>query len=621
MQKLRFGIPEPFVPSLYKQLGEELITEPKNFDPESISFRETPVGFLLEFPLTAEEELYGFGLQLKGFRCKHKKKVVRSNADPVADTGDSHAPVPFFVSTRGYGICVDTLRNATFYCGYTKSGGAVQQKTSAINDNTGDLYAVRQQESATTMIIDIPVAKGADLYVFEADTITEVVAAYNRFSGGGCQPALWGLGVTYRCYTKYGEAEVLEAARYFRENQIPCDCIGLEPGWQTQTYSCSFAVSRERFPHFEEMVGELRENGFQINLWEHAFTHPTSPIHEAMEPLSGEYLVWGGLVPDFALPEARRRFAEYHRETFVDKGIHAFKLDECDGSDYTGGWSYPDCTAFPSGLDGEQMHHLYGTLYQQAILEALGENRTLSQVRNAGAFAAPYPFVLYSDLYDHADFIRGVCTSGLSGLLWTPELREGANAKDLLRRLQTLVFSAQCLINAWYIDGFPWEQFGCREQVRELLELRMSLVPYLYSAFRRYRTEGIAPIRPLVSDYSSDAETYSRDDAYLFGDSLLVAPLTAAQDSREVYLPAHGWYDFWTGEHLPAGRHTVSGEQIPVFVKENCILPLAKPVQSISPETVFELTLRTYGHGGEFHLEEQIGDSELRYRIVEQIQI
>ena len=124
-------------------------------------------------------------------------------------------------------------------------------------------------------------------------------------------------------------------------------------------------------------------------------------------------------------------------------------------------------------MDGEQYHSMFGLLYSQVMMEALGETKTLSEVRNMGALAAPYPFVLYSDLYEHQDFIRGVANASFSGLLWSPELRDAHSREELLRRLQVVVFSVQCLINAWYCPDLPWREFGCEDEVRELLKLRV----------------------------------------------------------------------------------------------------------------------------------------------------
>jgi alpha-D-xyloside xylohydrolase len=201
------------------------------------------------------------------------------------------------------------------------------------------------------------------------------------------------------------------------------------------------------------------------------------------------------------------------------------------------------------------------------MLQALGENKTFSQVRNAGALAASYPFVLYSDLYDHTDFIRGIVNSGFSGILWTAELRDAKTKKELLRRLQVTVFSVQCLINAWYCDEVPWKEFDCEDEVRELLKIRKSLVPMLKKAFDAYHTTGKPPVRALVADYTQDENTYKIDDEYVFCDNLIVAPLTAESDTRKVNLPVGKWIDYWTKEPVESGWFEVTTENIPVYEK------------------------------------------------------
>ena len=355
-------------------------------------------------------------------------------------------------------------------------------------------------------------------------------------------------------------------ADYFRKSDIPCDILGLEPGWQTHTYSCSYLWS-ERYPDPNKMIAELREKGFHLSLWEHAFCHPTSPIHDELAPHSGDYLVWGGVVPDFATDEAKRIFADYHKKLLVDAGVDGFKLDECDSSDNTGSWSFPLTSEFPSGLDGEQYHSLFGTLYCQTIMQALGDTKTLSEVRNLGALASSYPFVIYSDLYDHKDFIRGVAQSGFSGILWTPEVRDAKSKEELIRRLQAVVFSSQCLINAWYCEKAPWADLDCEDEVRGLLKLRESLVPMLKKSFDLYRDTGKPPVRGLVMDYTDDPETFNIDDEYMLCEDLLVAPIAAnTGDEREVYLPvADEWVDYFTGEKVQSGRIKVNTKGIPVY--------------------------------------------------------
>lgn len=571
MKKITFGTPEKIVPSLFCK-GFNYIETEVSYPIERIVFRKNARGCVLEFPMKENEQFFGLGLQLKAFNLTGGKYTARVNADPIAATGDSHAPVPFFVSNEGYGIYFDTARYAEFDFGRIIVGRGKKSTTEkAMEENkialsTEDLYASAKVSGGAVVSVQIPAAKGVDIYLIEGKNITDIVSQYNVLSGGGVNPPEWGLGTIYRCCGGYSQEKVLRTARYFKEKELPVSIIGLEPGWQTKTYSCSFAWNRDLYPEPRTMVEELYKEGYHINLWEHAFTHSSSPIYEKLLPYCGNYEVWGGIVPDFSFEEARRIFAEYHEEHVTFGLIDGFKLDECDGSDYTNGWSFPLCSEFPSGMDGEQYHSLFGTLYMQAILPVTGE--TLSEVRNAGALCSSYPFVLYSDLYGHEDFIRGLATAGFSGLLWSPEVRHANSADEFLRRLQTVVFSPQCLINGWYCEELPWLPFDCENEVRRLLEERVKLLPRLKMAFATYREKGIAPVRALVSDYTSDCETYKIDDEYLLGNDLLVAPIAAGKTGRKIYLPKGTWKDYWTGENVPCGWFEVDTPNIPVYVKE-----------------------------------------------------
>ena len=565
MKKFSFGTPEKFVPSYFCR-GFHYEETPVSFTAERFSCRDIGKGFIIEYETEPGTEIFGFGLQLKHFRHTGTKLTIRNNADPQTPTGDSHAPVPFFVTNKGYGIFVDTARYAEFYSGRKKKSSKAESAAYETTLSTDELYSAKQPLETTYMSIYIPVAKGVDLYVIEGESIGDIVAQYNMLSGGGCAVPDWGLGILYRCCGRYDRYQIREIIDYFKEKKMPCDTFGLEPGWQTRAYSCSYMWNPQRFPDHEEFVKGVIGDGYHLNLWQHGFVHPDSPIHDALLPYSGDYRVWDGVVPDFSLPEARKIYSEHFRDIAVSLGIDGFKIDECDGSDNTDGWSFPNHAEFPSGMDGEVYHNLFGVLYAQTILETLEGRPTLSEVRSMGALAASYPFVLYSDLYDHRDFVRGMVNAGLSGLLWAPEVRGCRSRKDMLRRMQTVVFSVHCLVNAWNYEGIPWVIYDCEEEIRALLELRRSLVPMLSKAFAKYHETGVPPIRALLMDYSDDPETYGIDDEYLFCEDLLVAPVIGdGSDTREVYLPKGKWVDFFTGEEVSAGRFTVTTEGIPVY--------------------------------------------------------
>lgn len=529
-------------------------------DGTRITSRKTSRGFEVHLPLCSEEQIYGLGLQLLSFNQTGSKKTLRANSDPRCDLGDSHAPVPFYVTTAGYGVLADTARYAIFYCGST-SKPVVEDESGAdrgIILDTEILYAARHSHGPREMIVEIPGAAGVGLYIFGGPALGEAVQRYNLFSGGGCVPPRWALGHWYRVRSGFNQDQITAFARQLRADKIPCDVIGVEPGWQTHAYSCSHVWSN-KFPEPARFVSGLRDNHFQVNLWTHPFTHPSSPIHETLLPHSGDYTVFGGLVPDLVDLEGREIFVEHYRKLTIDSGVSGYKIDECDNSDFIHiPWSFPELSQFPSGLDGEQMHSLFGLLLQSAAGELYrSENRrTFGLVRNSHALAAAHPFALYSDLYDHRQFIRGIANASFCGLLWCPEIREAASGEELIRRLQTAVVSPLLQTNAWHIANPPWKQWQVdpnnrdefvpdwkdwQERCRLVLDLRMRLVPYLHAAFFRYWEEGIPPSRALVLDYPEEKESWKIDDQILLGDRLLAAPLIDDSLLRRFWLPPGIW--------------------------------------------------------------------------------
>ena len=406
------------------------------FDTEEVQIKITDRGCLIEVPLEDYEQIYGFGLQFETFGQRGLRKCPIVNDNPLNGLGYTHAPQTFYVSTKGYGILVNTARYTTFLCGSNQKTRQSMQSTEVrkpISTTTEDLY--KNRSNGDKVFIDVPGAKGIEVFIITGPELLDVVKRYNLLSGGGCLPPMWGLGFKYRVKGDATQDSVMRFANYFRNNNIPCDVLGLEPGWQTATYSCSYIWNKERFPQHKEMLTRLQEKGYKVNLWEHAYVHPTSPIRKELEPYSGDFLVWNGLVPDFIKPEAHKIFTGYHR-TLIDEGISGFKLDECDNSNISfasATWCFPDLTQFPSGIDGEKMHQIFGSLYVNAMdsIYRAKNTRAYQDYRSSGMFMSPRSAVLYSDTYDPKEYIQALCNSAFGGLLWCPEVREAHSAEDL----------------------------------------------------------------------------------------------------------------------------------------------------------------------------------------------
>ena len=116
MKKFTFGTPEELVPSRFCG-GFNYVETDIAYPASNFTFKKIASGCVLEFPIEDDCHIFGFGLQLKQFDHRGRKLRLDVNADPVSGDGVTHAPVPFFVTNKGYGMYFDTARYAEFYCG------------------------------------------------------------------------------------------------------------------------------------------------------------------------------------------------------------------------------------------------------------------------------------------------------------------------------------------------------------------------------------------------------------------------------------------------------------------------------------------------------------------------
>lgn len=622
--RFRFGTPERFTPVSMRVAPVSPALKRMNHVPLPGKFqmaedalghmtgKATIDGYEIDLPATIDDQYYGVGLNTALFRLNGHLAWSIPSDHPENDTNESHAPEPFFVSTAGYGVFLDTSRYASF-----------------------DFPVNADMSGLSEMKIHIPHASGVDMYVFAGPTMLDAVRRYNLFSGGGCVPPLWGLGIAYRGQSDFTAQDALSLAKSFRDTHMPCDIFGVEPGWQTKTYSSSFVWNTKAFPDPDAFIRSLHELGYRTSFWEHPFTNPISPMYADLKPFAGDHTVWSGLVPDFATEGGRRVYVGYQDKILFSKGVDSLKIDEIDNQPFAADrWSYPDDSKFPSGLDGEQMHTEIGVLAAKALLEPFRKKneRTWGLERESGPMAASLPYTIYSDSYTFRDYARGLAKIGFGSHLWVPEVRDAGSPEELIRRIQLVIFSPYAMINCWYMRTPPWRQINrdlgqkgvempsadaTTATVRKLFELRMSLIPYLYSAFNEYRNTGTPVVRALVLDNPSDAATADIDDQFMVGPSLMVAPLFDKETQRTVYFPKGDWYDFETGKLIVSASSvrrsvsiTCSLDQVPLFVRGNSLIPLAKPMEHVSADTVFDLDVRAYGpHPAPFTLYEDDGVS------------
>ncbi len=567
----------------------------------------------LRIPLVKGEQLYGFGLN---FQTVHQRgKILNLHVDHYGgkDNGRTHAPVPFYVSSQGYGVLINSARYLTVYAG---SGVRKDSPNAPVaqDRNTDKNWSSRPYSDAVEILVP---AAGVEIYLFAGPTTMDAIRRYNLYCGGGALPPRWGLGFTQRTQRLYTDEQVKEEVALFEEKGFPLDYIGLEPGWQSKAYPCSFEWDKGRYPDPAGFVKEMEEKGVRINLWTNPYISPASGIYKEMAPLSGSHTVWNGIVPDFTLERAQKIWTEKLKKEHLSIGVSGYKIDEVDGYDH---YLWPDVATFPSGLSAEQMRQTYGLWVQKITADMYKDQnvRTFGLVRASNAGGNALPYVIYNDYYSHEDFITALINSGFSGVLWTPEVRGSKTGEEWLRRFQSVVFSPMAMINAWSSGTKPWSFPEVSESVKEYALLRMQMMPYWYSEFAKYRFEGTPPFRAMnlepgfnvkvteeiVSQNLEDnpyLEAVNREvkDQYMAGEYLLVAPMFVGQESRKVILPKGNWYDFYTGEYAGNGEViTVKPglEKIPVYVKDGGIIPMMAPLlHAPKANDIVDLEVRHYG--------------------------
>ena len=458
----------------------------------------------------------------------------------------------------------------------------------------------------------------------------DVVRRYNLYNGGGALPPRWGLGFWHRTPTLFTDNDVKKEVDEFEKRGFPLSVIGLEPGWHSKAYPCTYEWDKTRFPDAPGFAKEMLDRNIRLNLWMNPYVSKHSEVYNKIKPYTGSHTVWLGEVPDYSMPEACKIMTDHFRKHQVDLGISGYKMDENDGYD---SWLWPDVATFPSGIPAEQLRNLYGSLMQQATVKMYREKnlRTYGQVRAGNAGTNAYPYVLYNDYYDHRGFITALINSSFIGVLWTPEVRSSKTSEEWLRRMQTVCFSPIAQLNAWADGTKPWTFADVEDDIREIALLRIQLIPYLYTAFADYAFYGTPPVRAmnLEEGYSVEAQTEEGKldatenpyamavrrevkDQFMVGENILVAPLFAGEKERKVVLPQGKWYDFYTGKFagegevitvIPADRH------IPVYVKDGGIIPLW-PAMSKFGDQKYPLEVRHYGNKpGTYSLYDDDGSS------------
>ncbi len=208
---------------------------------------------VMRFPLGSNEQLYGLGLQFQTINQRDQVRHMKADHYGGVDNGRTHAPCPFYVSSEGYGVFINTPNYVSFYMGCLNPKDALNPPKEKDRNRDESWSAVPSSDQVEVSVQ----AEETEIIVFGGPTALDVVRRYNLYCGGGCLPPKWGLGIWHRVPALYNDHDVIKEVNEFEEKDFPVDVIGLEPGWHSKSYPCTYEWDEERFPNPKEFYTRL----------------------------------------------------------------------------------------------------------------------------------------------------------------------------------------------------------------------------------------------------------------------------------------------------------------------------------------------------------------------------
>ncbi|UYQ94779.1 glycoside hydrolase family 31 protein [Chitinophaga horti] len=473
-------------------------------------------------------------------------------------------------------------------------------------------------------------ARGGEMnyYFIYGPELMQVAEAYTRITGSAELPPLWALGYHQCRWSYYPDTKVQEIAAQFRKRQIPCDALYLDIDYM-EGFRC-FTWSKEGFPEPEKFIKGLADDGYKmvVIIDPGIKSDPDYEIYQELikndfackradgAPMEGD--VWPGkcVFPDFTDPKVRDWWAGLFRG-LTEAGVRGVWNDMNEPAVFEIG-SFPEDVRHD--YDGEDVshrkaHNVYGHLMSKATAAGLKKHlmprRPFVITRSAYSGAQRWSSVWTGDncsTWEHLWLASVQCqrlsVSGISfagsdiggfigepdGELYTRWIQLGA-FHPLMR-----THSAS---NETNFDQDPWS-FGEEYEaiVKKFIQLRYSLLPYLYTTFWQYAAYGTPMLRPLAFVSQKDPNTHDRNHEFMMGDSLLISHVhEAGLKQKEVYLPEGNWYYYFNDKHFE-GKQLITIdtplEEMPLFVKAGAVVTHYPPMQYVGEKEFEEMILHVY---------------------------
>ncbi|TXK48893.1 glycoside hydrolase family 31 protein [Pontibacter qinzhouensis] len=572
--------------------------------------------------LLPDEHFFGFGERMDFLDQRNKKlkmdvgrgKGLPHHVGAYNVLEANYCPVPFFMSTRGYGIFFHTAYPTEWDMGNSNPS------TYSFKAEGGEL----------------------DYYFMSGPSFKDLLNQYTSLTGKSPMLSEFALGLHVGTYSggTWGyehltsDTYVVELGRKFRTHGIPADLLHLDSTWRIfgkvggkgatsfewrETFKDPKGMFDSLYAMNYKMVGlHLRprfDNGTKLNLLDQArtagFVYP-----EKDNP--GEFV-------NFFDQKAVDWWWQNGVKRIADQGAMFLKTDE--GSAF-GGLANESDKVGPTGDSIKWMHNVFPLVYTKASFEKFQEHngmRGMAHTREGYAGIQRYPFIWAGDWPSEWQYFAPVIKAGLnvgmSGVsYWSHNMGGFEHVADpelYIRWVQFGMFSPIAHLLGMEHPNYkePWN-YG-EDALRNFKKydlLRYQLIPYIYSQAYVNHTTGTPLMRALVLEHQNDPNVYDITDQYLFGSNLLVNPVTTkGAKTRTIYLPEGTWFDYWTGKQHEGRQfvHVLTPlGTIPIFAKGGAILPMQPEMRYIGEKPVNTITLDIFPHGSsKFELYEDDGKS------------
>jgi alpha-glucosidase len=596
--------PAPLQLSFAGPDGEWLLREPADGGMEILQ----PSGRVrASFEFSGEQHFYGLGQG--GGRLDRLGTVRQLWNSHLGHGPGSDIGIPLLISSRGYALFFDNPADGSLAVGRSDNGVRI-------------VYAAERGPLVWYFLI--------------ARDLRALLGEIAELLGPAPLPPRWALGFLQSTRHFQDAAELARLPRTIRDKRIPCDALiylstyGEALGWNRGVGHLEFQP--ELWPAPLAQLAEVRGQHFEVITHEYPVLHEASPLFAEADARgyvlpSGYERATGGAANyrqgqrhlDFSNAAARAWWWAAHQE-LVRLGVGGWWLDGGEG---------PPATARLAGGDGTLLHNMYDRMRHQAFAEGEAATRPDQRVfllcRSGAAGMQRFGASTWSGDVNNdfptleAQVPLGLNT-GLSGVpYWGTDVGGFFHAVPetgelYARWFQLGAFTPIFRSHGWvWREHVPWAHGPEVESIcRRYAELRYRLLPYTYTLAWQAHTLGLPLMRPLVLNYPDDPRTWTLDHQYLWGDDLLVAPVTReGATAWPVYVPRGSWYDFWTGQRHegPTGVTLAAPlDRLPLLVRGGAIVPMGPVVQYTGERPLDELTLQIYPEGtSRFELYEDDG--------------